>query len=435
MKKGFLMRKYHIALETIPNFSILKLINHFIFPEKNILCTTDHGYFMKKNYYNRREKMRSKYYAIILSILIMLTMVFTGCDVKMIDNSGLDVSSLSDLGASIGTVWENAQATNIRNSEEGNWDSLAISDPKVIKIGNKYHMWYSGKGADEKWRIGYASSNDGINWTKNSSDYNPIIKVPGFEYEKDGVRVGTVLYDSKYDEYKMWYRGIDKSDSGTSLYLMLAHSKYPDKEWYKYPADSSAPSAPPLYIKKISDYYDDTAKDGLGTISVYIKDSTISDDRLYYMWYTVNYYTESSTSTDYKPILKSCASFDGINFDIPSPFKVFTVDGDFFSEGHYMPSVINDLYDGKPAYKLWFAAHKTQIKDRSFGYAICEESWQVFNPIKEIFKSGEIQADQNGISYPCVIRDGDKYKMWYVGYETTGVTSTYKICYKESYNH
>jgi hypothetical protein len=62
--------------------------------------------------------------------------VLSNCELKETGNPGLDVSSMSDLGASIGTVWTNGQATDLSTSNPANWDGMAISDPVIIKQGN-----------------------------------------------------------------------------------------------------------------------------------------------------------------------------------------------------------------------------------------------------------------------------------------------------------
>ena len=48
----------------------------------------------------------------------------------------------------------------------GEFDSLFVSDPCVLKVDGKYLMYYTGYGDDERARIGLAESNDGKNWTK-----------------------------------------------------------------------------------------------------------------------------------------------------------------------------------------------------------------------------------------------------------------------------
>ena len=43
-------------------------------------------------------------------------------------------------------------------------NEYAIARPTVYKRGNEYHMWYCYKG--NSYRIGYAVSNDGLNWIR-----------------------------------------------------------------------------------------------------------------------------------------------------------------------------------------------------------------------------------------------------------------------------
>ena len=49
----------------------------------------------------------------------------------------------------------------------GAWDDVAIHGPSVMFDGSLYHMWYAGFDGNNN-RIGYASSSDGISWTKSS---------------------------------------------------------------------------------------------------------------------------------------------------------------------------------------------------------------------------------------------------------------------------
>ncbi len=52
----------------------------------------------------------------------------------------------------------------------GNWDAKFVTAPSVIKDGSTYKMWYSGRDASNVDRIGYATSSDGITWTRNSGN-------------------------------------------------------------------------------------------------------------------------------------------------------------------------------------------------------------------------------------------------------------------------
>ncbi len=65
------------------------------------------------------------------------------------------------------------------------WDSLRIETPSVIKVGDTFHMYFSGCDGDVwgcgeqnngHWAMGHATSADGIVWTKDPS--NPIMLQP-----------------------------------------------------------------------------------------------------------------------------------------------------------------------------------------------------------------------------------------------------------------
>src|SRR4051794_19369095 len=55
------------------------------------------------------------------------------------------------------------------------WDDGIILGHSVIKSGSTYRMWYAGGHSIENaTSIGYATSNDGINWTRYSG--NPVFE-------------------------------------------------------------------------------------------------------------------------------------------------------------------------------------------------------------------------------------------------------------------
>ena len=375
----------------------------------------------------------------VLLILIISIIWFTGCEVKMTDNSGLDVNSLSDLGATIGTVWENACATNLTTSTSGNWDSDEIADPVVMKQGNLYHMWYSGKqkysDTIQIWRIGYAYSYDGITWTKASSETNPVIDVSisTKPFDRDGARVSSVLYDSSAKMYKMWYRGYDKNPDDTiSLYIMYAYSYYPNKEWYKYPASASNKNASPVYVKQMTSDYSDSSNPELGSVSVFMEEYQYGSltKKLFLMWYT------KSSSGTYFPKIQSAYSNNETSFtdNLFTSFEGCT--GDLFDTGYFMPTVIQDYYNGSQAYKMWFVSYATSgIADRKVGFGISATDGQVFTPQNSgnpVAEAGGLVQDAAGIGKPSVIREENKYKMWYAGVSLDG---KYTICYKESVSH
>ncbi len=72
------------------------------------------------------------------------------------------------------------------------WDAITVDKPTVIQDGSVYRMWYTGDqvftdSTADPWKIGYATSTDGIHWEK--SEANPVLMPSGLEGRFDRVRV------------------------------------------------------------------------------------------------------------------------------------------------------------------------------------------------------------------------------------------------------
>jgi predicted GH43/DUF377 family glycosyl hydrolase len=86
----------------------------------------------------------------------------------------------------------------------GGWDEWSLSDFTVISDGTLYRMWYGGYAyyADTA-RIGAASSADGITWTKYT--HNPVIVPGASSWENQHVFPGPVTTNGS--TYQMLYSG------------------------------------------------------------------------------------------------------------------------------------------------------------------------------------------------------------------------------------
>jgi predicted GH43/DUF377 family glycosyl hydrolase len=90
----------------------------------------------------------------------------------------------------------------------GSHDDMWAAVPAVIKTGSVYEMWYSGFSSTTGYTngtIGYATSPDGINWTKYPG--NPLFDTHTLPHttavDSGGPWAPDVVFDGK--EYKMWY--------------------------------------------------------------------------------------------------------------------------------------------------------------------------------------------------------------------------------------
>jgi predicted GH43/DUF377 family glycosyl hydrolase len=95
------------------------------------------------------------------------------------------------------------------NGSFGSWDNAHIGSMSVIKDGSTYKMWYYGNNGNIG-RIGYATSTDGINWTKYAD--NPVMDLgAGNAWDSKEIGPNCVIKDA--DGYKMWYGGSDGNHS------------------------------------------------------------------------------------------------------------------------------------------------------------------------------------------------------------------------------
>jgi len=123
--------------------------------------------------------------------------------------AGYDHSLYARIGyatSTDGIVWEKHPGNPVLDiGASGTWDDAGVSRPTILFDGTKYHMWYSG-GDGEKCRIGYATSVDGIVWVKHP---NPVLDIGPGTWDCVYVECPTVLFDGT--RYHMWYTGLGVS--------------------------------------------------------------------------------------------------------------------------------------------------------------------------------------------------------------------------------
>ncbi|MDP2997167.1 MAG: family 43 glycosylhydrolase [Bryobacterales bacterium] len=78
-----------------------------------------------------------------------------------------------------------------------------INRPAVVKRADGYHLWYTGQARGHSW-IGYATSPDGRTW-KRMSD-KPVLS-PELPWEKVALMCPTVILDESARLFRMWYSG------------------------------------------------------------------------------------------------------------------------------------------------------------------------------------------------------------------------------------
>jgi len=115
----------------------------------------------------------------------------------------------------------------VREGAPGSWESKGSVHPYVLLHGSTYRMWYMGVNDGFNYRLGTATSPDGVVWTKDS--LNPILG-PGSWYSV-GPTFPTILPGFS-DELHMWFAG---ENAGHYLQIGYASGRYPGVEWTAHP--------------------------------------------------------------------------------------------------------------------------------------------------------------------------------------------------------
>ena len=104
----------------------------------------------------------------------------------------------------------------------GTWDQFSIQFPFVIRENGQYKMWYSSSPQADynQCKIGYATSPDGINWTKLAE---PVLEAGTEPWEAGGVMACYVMPVT--GGYKIWYTGFTTALANGNLYIGYAISE------------------------------------------------------------------------------------------------------------------------------------------------------------------------------------------------------------------
>lgn len=233
------------------------------------------------------------------------------------------------------------------NGAANTWEHYGVAEPAIIIDGATYKMWYSSGSPPPNTvvSLGYATSPDGVNWTKHTA--NPVMTAgPAGSFDEKAVLSPHVIKDSNI--YKMWYTGWDNSPLNLNR---IGYATSTDGiNWTKFSSNAviDLGTAPGAFDK-------------YSCASPWV----IKDSSVYHMWYV-----GVGDAPDYTWTIGYASSPDGINWSkysgnpILSPSNTPSWD----SAKIGAPAVIKD----NGFYKIWFAAHqsKEQTLDKAqIGYA------------------------------------------------------------------
>jgi len=117
----------------------------------------------------------------------------------------------------------------LEKGESGEWDATGVYKPVVYFDGNLYHMWYhgwTGISAYAPGEIGYAISEDGINWVKDTVNNSVLRLGEDGNFYDTWVIPGSILYVE--NKYHLWFSGWDGSNNNPMEYMRIGYATSPD---------------------------------------------------------------------------------------------------------------------------------------------------------------------------------------------------------------
>lgn len=114
-----------------------------------------------------------------------------------------------------GIAWTKHDASIMSVGATGEFDSFAVGEPAVVKHGQIYYMLYTSTNALHQRSIGWASSTDGINWTKQGLLVTDAMRQ---EWDSQVICDPTILPTGNNDgTYYVWFGGGDQRQDSQNL--------------------------------------------------------------------------------------------------------------------------------------------------------------------------------------------------------------------------
>ena len=156
-----------------------------------------------------------------------------------------------------GIDWTPREEPVLTVGATGAFDDAAVWDPNVLYKDGIFHMWYTAGDGDSN-RIGYATSPDGIAWTKHPE--GPVLNGGApTDWDAYGVTDSNVLFDGT--TFHMWFTGWE-ADGGLQ---QKGYATSPDGvHWTKYAGNPVLrPGAPGAWGQSVVEFVDGSEGSGL----------------------------------------------------------------------------------------------------------------------------------------------------------------------------
>ena len=303
------------------------------------------------------------------------------------------------------------EGTQVLNSSANQWDSAQLFRPWVIYDGSSFTMWYAGEDSQGTDRLGMATSNDGVSWTKYSG--NPVLDLgtPG-SWDGDSISDACVLKENA--GYKMWYTGQTYGASSADDVFKIGYATSPDGiHWTKY-------SGNPVLTPGSLGSWDDRRV---------WRPSVIPTGSGYVMYYRGAAIAEGSQAK-----AGVATSSDGIHW---TKTTVLTMPAGSSGWDAYSRQVealnIGDVMKSGDTYIMSYASIKTQTSPAQIGVASSQDgiNWTPYsdNPVITYGTSGGWDSGSGGVGAgnfagSMILAAQNQY---YVYYAASGPSGSYSI--------
>ncbi|MCB0289923.1 MAG: T9SS type A sorting domain-containing protein [Calditrichaeota bacterium] len=283
----------------------------------------------------------------------------------------------------------------------GEWDAGRVNNADINFDGVTYQMWFTGDAGANTGKIGYASSTDGISWTKYNdpattsapfAESDPVLTPTASGWDSVVTVLPVVIVDNTINEYKMWYAGSGEGTGGGIGYATSTDGISWDKHG----------TGPVMPLGEPGKWDDGLVAPG----AVIVEGST------YKMWYS------GARALPYFQIGYATSS-DGITWDRhPTPVLKPSLPGEWDDFFVYTPEV---YWDGN-IYHMWYFGRGGNPPVGQIGHATSPDG---INWDKDTLNNPVLSPGANGawddvvVAHPRVIvasfNDSTHCRMWYTG--------------------
>ncbi len=271
--------------------------------------------------------------------------------------------------------------------------------PTIIKEDDGWKMWYHGwSGASGKAEIGYATSENGINWIKYEG--NPVVSlVDSINWLDDALFDPSVIKDDGI--YKMWFSATGNVINGFIQDESIGYATSEDGINWKIENNMQ-----PVKLGGDTTTYDIK---GAGFTSI------LKHDGIYKMWYSSN--SGQIYSISY------ATSLDGVTWDKHQQNPVMSPEESFQEDDIFSPSVI--YHNGY--FHMWYSRTVSNFSNSSIAYAISTDGINWTKTEEAVLKPTAINNswEREFVDYPFAMLDNDTLKMWYTGIGPRGNSAFY----------